>query len=156
LGVASAFLRLVKAAVAPESSPSFRFLPRITRFSDVYYSKAAYLPIIQTIQGLPLAESDETVPVQQGTAASSRIMASPRRRHGVDPGNTESPGGAVKERIRELTMSCEFCQCAIEVVEDYVYHEGLAFHPQRPTENNICCSPTVRRFEEVTEVCHEL
>jgi hypothetical protein len=45
-------------------------------------------------------------------------------------------------------MSCEFCKCAIEVVEDYIYHEGLVFHPQRPTETNICCSSTVRMFEE--------
>jgi hypothetical protein len=49
---------------------------------------------------------------------------------------------------RELIMSCEFCKCAIEVVEDYIYHEGLVFHPQRPTENTICCSSTVRMFEE--------
>ena len=45
-------------------------------------------------------------------------------------------------------MSCEFCKHAIEVVEAYIYHEGMAFHPQQLMEDNICCSPAVRMFEE--------
>ena len=78
------------------------------------------------------------------------------------------PNGLAGERQekgcdrKDVIMSCEFCQRAIEVVEDYIYHDGLVFHPQQPTENNIRCSPTVREFEEVIvpkkppEVCHEL
>ena len=46
-------------------------------------------------------------------------------------------------------MCCEFCRQAIEVDEAFLYHEGLLFHPQRPTENSVCCSPTVRDFQEV-------
>jgi hypothetical protein len=49
-----------------------------------------------------------------------------------------------------VIMSCEFCSRAIEVVEEYIYLEGMVFHPQRPTEDAVCCSPAVREFEEVT------
>jgi hypothetical protein len=46
-------------------------------------------------------------------------------------------------------MKCGFCARPIHIIEDYIYHEGLAFHPQRASENNIHCSPRVRAFDEV-------
>jgi hypothetical protein len=45
-------------------------------------------------------------------------------------------------------MQCGFCARPIHIVEDYIYHEGLVFHPQGPAENNIHCAPRVRSFDE--------
>jgi hypothetical protein len=45
-------------------------------------------------------------------------------------------------------MNCGFCARPIHIIEDYIYHEGLAFHPQRASENNVHCSPRVRAFDE--------
>ena len=45
-------------------------------------------------------------------------------------------------------MKCGFCARPIHIVEDYLYHEGLAFHPQRAAEDNVHCSPRVRAFDE--------
>ena len=45
-------------------------------------------------------------------------------------------------------MNCGFCARPIHIIEDYIYHDGLAFHPQRPAADNIHCSPRVRAFDE--------
>lgn len=50
-------------------------------------------------------------------------------------------------------MQCGFCARPIHIIEDYIYHGGLAFHPQRAAEDNIHCSPRVRAFEEEAVWC---
>lgn len=53
-------------------------------------------------------------------------------------------------------MQCGFCARPIHVIEDYIYLEGLAFHPQRPAEDNIHCAPRVRAFGEEIVMCPEI
>jgi hypothetical protein len=56
---------------------------------------------------------------------------------------------AVRQR-KELVMRCGFCARHIHIIEDYIYHEGLTFHPQRAAEDDVHCSPRVRSFDEET------
>jgi hypothetical protein len=44
-------------------------------------------------------------------------------------------------------MTCGFCNGALHVVEEFIYHEGQVFHPQTPGETYIRCSPRLRQFE---------
>lgn len=45
-------------------------------------------------------------------------------------------------------MQCGFCARPIHIIEDYIYHGGLTFHPQTAAVDNVYCSPRVRAFEE--------
>jgi hypothetical protein len=65
-----------------------------------------------------------------------------------------SADAGAKECI--VMMSCGFCMRALDVVEDFIYHEGQLFHPQEPSGEIVRCAPRVREFDGEMEACHAL
>jgi hypothetical protein len=67
---------------------------------------------------------------------------------GVPAGFKSRIGG--KESL--VMLECGFCKRSFDIVEDYIYHEGQAFHPQGLADDGtVQCCPTVRELQEGQE-----